>query len=336
MLYDVQKRRSLSSVLKENCMKAVRSEHFPLIAILIVLIAGFATMTDGKSLHTDNLLNILLQSSMVGVVSVGQALVLITAGIDLSVGGTAVLVACIGASLLSTEPSFLGSIPLAAGLVLMLLAGAGFGAINGVLVSRLRLAPLIVTLATWQIANGTAFVVSHGGDTIRAPGAVAFIAHQSIGGVPIPAFIFIAFIVLGYSILRHTTFGHSIYAVGGNEATAWLSGIRVSTVRFWVYVISGLCAAVAAMVQMSRVMAASPNVITGLELDSIAAVVIGGVSLFGGKGSIIGVLVGVLILGVINNGMNMARLNIFMQYMVKGGIILVAVAIDAWRRRRLS
>jgi len=303
VLYDVQKRRSLSSVLKENCMKAVRSEHFPLIAILIVLIAGFATMTDGKSLHTDNLLNILLQSSMVGV---------------------------------GTEPSFLGSIPLAAGLVLMLLAGAGFGAINGVLVSRLRLAPLIVTLATWQIANGTAFVVSHGGDTIRAPGTVAFIAHQSIGGVPIPAFIFIAFIVLGYSILRHTTFGHSIYAVGGNEATAWLSGIRVSTVRFWVYVISGLCAAVAAMVQMSRVMAASPNVITGLELDSIAAVVIGGVSLFGGKGSIIGVLVGVLILGVINNGMNMARLNIFMQYMVKGGIILVAVAIDAWRRRRLS
>jgi len=215
------------------------------------------------------------------------------------------------------------------------------GAGNGILVSRARMTPLIVTLAVWQIAKGAGseFTTGAGNRPLVVaglPDALSFFGRGSIGGVPIPAIAFIAAIIAGYFILNHTTFGKSVYAVGGNEASAWLSGIKTKNVKFWVYVISGLCAAGAGMIQMSRVMSASNKVIGGLELDSIAAVVIGGVSLFGGTGSIVGVLLGVLIIGVINNGMNLAGLNIWMQDLVKGLVIFAAVAVDAWRRSRSS
>lgn len=338
MLDNSPNEKSPGSVLKEYWPKIVRNEYFALGVILGVLMAVFGVMTHGLSLRRANILNIMLQSSMRGVVSVGQAMVILTAGIDVSVGGMSALVACIGGALMTTMPGYLGPIPVGAGLILMLLAGAGLGAINGLFVSRLRLAPLIVTLATWQITRGAASIVSKE-ESMHLPDALAFVAHGSIGGVPIAAFIFVAAIVLGYFILNHTIFGNSVYAVGGNEPSAWLSGIRTRNTHFWVYIISGLCAAIAAMIQVSRVMSASPVVwgITGLELaiDSIAAVVIGGVSLFGGKGSIVGVLLGVLIIGVLNNGMNLAGLNIFTQYLLKGGVILVAVGVDAWRRRSL-
>ena len=338
MLGNKQSVKSSGSVVKEYSLKVARNENFALAVILVVLTAVFGVMTRGLSLSRANVLNVLLQSSMRGVVSVGQALVILTAGIDVSVGGLSALVACIGGALMTTMPGYVGPIPVSASLMLMLLAGAGLGAVSGLFVSRLRLAPLIVTLAMWQITRGAASVVSKE-ESIYLPDVMAFVAHQSIGGVPIAVFILVGAIVLGYFVLNHTTFGNSVYAVGGNEASAWLSGIKTRNTVFWVYVISGFCAAIAAIVQVSRVMSASPVIwgITGLELtiDSIAAVVIGGVSLFGGKGSIIGVLLGVLIIGVLNNGMNLAGLNIFTQYLLKGGVILAAVGVDVWRRRSL-
>jgi ribose/xylose/arabinose/galactoside ABC-type transport system permease subunit len=332
------KEKASGSVLKNRVLQLTRNENFTLVVILIVLVAVFGALTDRLSLSRDNVLNIMLQSSMRGVAAVGQALVILTAGIDVSVGGISTLVVCIGGALITTMPGYLGPIPWGAGLVIMLLAGAGLGAINGLFVSRLRLAPLIVTLAMWQITRGAASIVSKE-ESMHIPDALAFVAHSSIGGVPIAAFIFVAAIVLGYLLLNHTTFGSSVYAVGGNEINAWLSGIKTRNTHFWVYVISGFCAAIAAVVQVSRVMSASPVIwgITGLELaiDTIAAVVIGGVSLFGGKGSIIGALFGVLIIGVLNNGMNIAKLGIFTQSLLKGGVILAAVGVDAWRRRSL-
>jgi ribose/xylose/arabinose/galactoside ABC-type transport system permease subunit len=316
----------------------VRSEHFVLVLILIVLIAIFGVMSHGLSLSWDNALNILLQSSMRGIAAMGETLVILTAGIDISIGGMSTLVACIGGALMTTMPGYIGPIPVGAALMLMLLAGVGLGAINGLLVSRLRLAPLIVTLAMWLITFGAASVVSKD-QLMFLPDAMAFVAHQSIGGIPVVVFIFVAAIVLGYFLLNRTTFGNSVYGVGGSEAVTWLSGIKTQNIKFWVYVISGFCAAITAIIQASRVMNASPVIwgVTGLELtlDTIMAVGIGGVSLFGGKGSIIGVLLGVLILGVLNNGMNMAGINIFTQYMIKGVVILAAVGIDAWRRQSL-
>lgn len=333
-----QSERPSSSALRKYSSTIFRNENFALGVILGVLIAVFGVTTHSLSLGRANILNIMLQSSMRGVVSVGQAMVILTAGIDVSVGGLSALVACIGGALMTPLPGYVGPFPVGASLMVMLLAGAGLGAINGLFVSRLRLAPLIVTLAMWQITRGGASVVSKE-ESMYLPEAMAFVAHQSIGGVPIAVFILVGAIVLGYFVLNHTTFGNSVYAVGGSEASAWLSGIKTRNILFWVYVISGFCAAIAAIVQVSRVMSASPVIwgITGLELtiDSIAAVVIGGISLFGGKGNIIGVLLGVLIIGVLNNGMNLAGLNIFTQYLLKGGVILVAVGVDAWRRRSL-
>jgi ribose/xylose/arabinose/galactoside ABC-type transport system permease subunit len=338
MCNGLRSEKSRHSSLREYWQKVVRSEHFVLVLILIVLIAIFGVMSHGLSLSWDNALNILLQSSMRGIAAMGETLVILTAGIDISIGGMSTLVACIGGALMTTMPGYIGPIPVGAALMLMLLAGVGLGAINGLLVSRLRLAPLIVTLAMWLITFGAASVVSKD-QLMFLPDAMAFVAHQSIGGIPVVVFIFVAAIVLGYFLLNRTTFGNSVYGVGGSEAVTWLSGIKTQNIKFWVYVISGFCAAITAIIQASRVMNASPVIwgVTGLELtlDTIMAVVIGGVSLFGGKGSIIGVLLGVLILGVLNNGMNMAGINIFTQYMIKGVVILAAVGIDAWRRQSL-
>jgi len=285
------------------------------------------------------LVNIIIQSSTRSLAAVGQALVILTAGIDLSVGGIAILSGCMGGALMTATPGYLGPIGVGAGVLIMLLVGTGIGALNGLVVSRLRVPSLIVTLATWQIALGlgshlTALGTGRPAVIIELPKVLSILGRGDIGGVPSPVIAFVAAIVVGYFILNHTTFGKAVYSVGGNETTAWLSGIRTRNVKFWVFLISGLCAAVAGLLQMSRVLAASDALVGALELDSIAAVVVGGVSLFGGKGNIIGVLLGVLIIGVINNGMNIVGLNVWTQNLVKGGTIFAAVAVDAWRRRR--
>ena len=295
------------------------------------------SVTGGLFFTGTNLKNILLQSAIVGVVAVGQAFVILSAGIDLSVGGLGRMMAILGAVLLTTQPGYLGGggLPIGLGILIVLVAGAGVGACNGLLVSRLRLSPLIVTLAMWQLVNGASFQFSKEGETIRGlPDALGSLGQGSVGGVPVPIVIFLAAIVVGYLVLKYTRFGRSVYAVGGSEASAWLSGINVKNVRFFVYVISGFCAAIAGLIQISRIMGANVAVLYGLELDSITAVVIGGVSVFGGKGSMIGVLIGILILGVITNGMNLMGLNPQMKLVVKGAVILVAVAADAFRRRQ--
>jgi ribose/xylose/arabinose/galactoside ABC-type transport system permease subunit len=334
-----QRGSSAASRWKEYFLdRVVRHEAFTLGIILVSLIVTFAVNTGGLFLRFDNVMNIMVQSSIRGVAAVGQALVILTAGIDLSVGGVAVLTACLGGSLITRTPGYLGPIDVGPTIIIVLLVGLGIGAINGLLVSRLNMPALIVTLAMWQIAKGAASELTTGEGThplviADLPETLAFLGQGKIGVVPLPGIVFVASIVIGYFILNHTTFGKSVYSTGGNEATAWLSGLKTRNIKFWVYVISGLCASIAGVVQMSRIMSASNQVIGGLELDSIAAVVIGGVSLFGGSGSIVGVLLGVLIIGVINNGMNIAGLNIWMQDLVKGTVIFAAVAIDAWRRR---
>jgi len=329
-----QNEKSFGSVLKEKGAKVVRNEHFALTAILAGLIAVMAVLTQRAFLRPTNIRSLLLRSSIRGIAAVGQAFVMLSAGIDLSVGGVAILVSCLGASLMTESPRYAAHLPVALGVLIMVLVGIGLGASNGVMVSRFRMSPLIVTLAMWQIGIGGAFQVTKQGETVHyLPESLAFFGKGNIGGVPVPIIIFVAAIVVGYLVLNHTSFGRSIYAVGGSEVTAMLSGIKVKNIRFLVYTICGLCAGIAGVIQLSRIMAADTMVLYGLEIDSIAAVVIGGVSLFGGRGSIIGVLLGVLILGVVGNGMNLLGLTIYMQWMVRGGVILIAVVIDSLRRR---
>ena len=165
------------------------------------------------------------------------------------------------------------------------------------------------------------------------PESLAFLGEGTVAGIPVPGIIFITVAALGYFMLNHTTFGRSIYAVGGNPVSAWLTGIDVRRTLFTVYVIAGFMAGLAGVVMTARVMSASQQSLAGLELDSIAAATVGGVSLAGGKGTLIGAMLGTMIIGVVNNGMSVLRLPLPIQDIIKGSILITAVAIDSWRRR---
>jgi len=327
------------SKVRGNVSRLARNENFVLGAILVVLVVMFTVTTRGVILRPGNVRNFATQASVTGLATVGQAFVILTGGIDLSVGGTAAMALCLGAALMTTTPGYLGPIGAGPAVLIMLLVGAGFGAVNGLVVTRLRVSPLITTLATWHIALGLAShfaALSTGKPVIilELPKVLAVMRQGGIGGVSVAAVVFIAVFIIGYFILNHTSFGKSVYAVGGSEASAWLSGIKPRNIKFWVYLVSGLFTAIAGLLQMTRVLAASTQLMGALELDTIAAVVVGGVSLFGGGGNLIGVLMGVLIIGVANNGMNLMGLNAWLQNMVKGGTIFAVVAIDARRRNR--
>jgi ribose/xylose/arabinose/galactoside ABC-type transport system permease subunit len=215
----------------------------------------------------------------------------------------------------------------------MLLAAIGWGVINGLAVSRIGMPPLIVTLAMWQVTKGVAFEIGEGRSIGHLPDSLTFFGSGSVYGVPVPVIVFITVSVIGYFVLQYTTFGRSVYAVGGNPVSAWLSGIKVKHILFLVYVISAFLAGLAGLIFLGRIMTASMETLGGLELDSIAAVVIGGVSLMGGRGSIIGVVIGTIMIGVINNGMSILGADPFLQGVAKGVIIITAVAIDYIRRR---
>lgn len=224
-------------------------------------------------------------------------------------------------------------IPLPLGILVMLLAGIGWGAINGLSVSRIGMPALIVTLAMWQITKGVGFQLSQGQSVMNLPETLAFFGRGRIVGVPVPVIVFIVVAVVGYFILNYTTFGRSVYAAGGNPVSAWLSGIRVRNVLFSVHVISGFLAGLAGVLMTARIMTASLATLTGLEIDTIVAATVGGISLFGGKGSIIGVVVGALIIGVVNNAMTILGATPDTQGIVKGVIIITAVAVDYIRKR---
>jgi ribose/xylose/arabinose/galactoside ABC-type transport system permease subunit len=335
----LEKPKPSVTTAREFAKRIFRHENAILIGILIILIAMFGVLSHGKTSSAENMVTVLVQSSTRGIAAMGQTFVILTAGIDLSIGGLAILAACVGGALTGTESGAYGfggqvyGLPMGVGIIALLTVGAGFGAFNGLSVSRLRVPPLIVTLAIWQVTTGIAYQLTGGFVIGGLPPALSFLGTGRIAGVPVPIVIFIAFGVIAYFVLHHTTFGRSVYAVGGNPVSAWLSGIRVPRILLVVYMISGVTGAIAGLVAVARVMAASMTVMAGLELDTIAAVVIGGVSLAGGRGTIIGAIIGTIIIGVINNGLNILGVGAGVQEMVKGIIIYTAVTIDMQRRR---
>jgi len=242
----------------------------------------------------------------------------------------------LGAALMTNSPHLIMvSKPLSiyTGIPIILLVGLGWGAINGLAVSRIGLPPLIVTFATWQITSGVGFQIS-GGDTIfHLPDNLGFVRYGSVAGVPVSIVIWVVAAVVAYFVLNYTRYGRFVYAVGGNPVSAQLSGISVPTILFSVYAISAFLASLTGVMFMSKAMSASVQSLVFLELDCIAAVIIGGVSLYGGRGSLIGVVIGVLIIGVLNNTVSLFAASGGTQFIVKGVIIFAAVAIDILRRR---
>ena len=316
-----------------------KTENSVLLFILIGIIAALAGMTRGVSVTRDNVSSIMLRSSTIGIASIGQLFVVLTSGIDISVGGIAAVSMCLGGMLITGPeagvPGALNqvTIPVGAGVLVLLIFGMGIGATNGLLVSRLLMPPLIVTLAMWIITRGGATAITHGALVNNIPESLLAIGQGKIIGIPIPFIIFILVAGVAYFILNHTSFGKSVYATGGNPVTSWLSGIRTSRIKLSVYIISGLLAALSGALIMARSNVAAAIAVGSLELDTVAAVCIGGVSLFGGRGSLFGVVLGVLILSIISNGMNVMALGPASQETVRGIIIFTAVAIDQIRKR---
>lgn len=324
----IEKPRPARITPREVWQRFLRHENGVLALILLALIAGFGGMTKGLLVTRNNVTNIILQSSERGVASIGQAFVILTAGIDLSISGVALLTMILGASLMTGTTAF-PVVPIA----VMLLAGAGIGAVTGSTVSRIGVPALIITLGVWQICRGGAFLICKGYTLADLPSGISFIGAGKVAGVPVPIIIFVAVAVASYFVLYHTSFGRSVYAVGGNPISAWLSGVNVKNILFSAYVISGFMAALAGLIMMGRMACASMAAASALMLDSIAAVSIGGVSLMGGRGTLIGVIIGVMIIGVINNGMNIIGIHPAYQDIVKGVVIITAVCIDYLRRR---
>lgn len=294
----------------------------PLIGLFLLVIV--ITLLNPSFLSVNNLLNVLRQVSISALIAFGMTFVILTGGIDLSVGSTLALTGAVAASLLAS-----GTDPIIAmGLALML--GLLLGAINGVIITKGKVAPFIATLATMTIYRGLTLVYTEGRPVSGLGDSLAF---QMFGkgyffGIPVPVITMIVAFAVLYFILHKTTFGRRVYAVGGNEEAAKLSGISPDRVKIAVYAITGLLAAMSALILTSRLNSAQPTAGEAYELDAIAAVVLGGTSLTGGKGWIFGTLVGALIIGVLNNGMNLIGVSSFFQQVVKGVVILLAVLID--------
>jgi ribose/xylose/arabinose/galactoside ABC-type transport system permease subunit len=292
------------------------------IYFAFVLLSGTLAACSPAFRTFSNAENILQQISVNGIMAIGMTLVIITAGIDLSVGSVLALAGVVATSFAQ------GNHPLIVPVALGVLTGFVCGLVNGVLIAKRRLAPFIVTLGMMTVARGLALVYTGGRPEINLSDGYDQIGSGSILNVPFPAIIFFVMILLGIFILHYTRFGRYIYAVGGNELAAKVSGVNTDRVLIGVYAITGALAGVAGIVLSSRVMSGPPAAGQGYELDAIAAVVIGGTSLSGGIGSIAGTIVGVLIIGVMNNGLDLLNVSSYWQLVVKGAIIVCAVLLD--------
>jgi len=300
------------------------SDNGALVGLLVLCLAMFIATPD--FLTPNNLLNVGIQVAVVAILAFGQTFVIVTAGIDLSVGSVAALSAMVAAF---TGQSW-GMPPMVA-LLFGLLTGLAAGMLSGAATAYGKLPPFIATLAMLSVARGLTLVVSNG-IPIPTPSVVTWLGG-SVGPIPMPVVVMLVMGAIGWFILNRLSIGRAMYAVGGNLEAARLSGIPVKRVLVTVYALSGIFAAVAGLVLSGRLASAQPQAATGYELDAIAAVVIGGASLAGGVGKISGTLIGALVLAVIRNGLNLLNVSAFWQQVIIGLVIAVAVGIDVLRRK---
>ncbi|MGO3497058.1 MAG: ABC transporter permease [Staphylococcus equorum] len=294
----------------------------PFIGLILLVI--IISALNSAFLEPSNLFNLLRQVSINGLIAFGMTFVILTGGIDLSVGSTLALSSAMVAILM------VSGVDSIIALLLGCIFGAVLGAVNGLLITLGKMAPFIATLATMTVFRGLTLVITDGNPITNLNGSYAF---QLFGrgyflGIPVPGVtMFVTFIIL-YILLHKTVFGRQTYAMGGNEKAAFISGIKVNKLKIMIYSLAGLMSAMAGAILTSRLNSAQPTAGMSYELDAIAAVVLGGTSLTGGKGRILGTLIGVLIIGVLNNGLNLLGVSSFYQQVVKGVVIIIAVLID--------
>ncbi|MFJ8155754.1 substrate-binding domain-containing protein [Streptomyces sp. NPDC094468] len=296
------------------------------LTALIVLVIAMSALS-GDFLTTDNLLNVGVQAAVTAILAFGVTFVIVAAGIDLSVGS----VAALSATVLAWSATSHG-VPVFLAVVLAVATGIAAGLVNGFLIAYGKLPPFIATLAMLSVARGLSLVISEG-SPIAFPDSVSHLGDTLGGWLPVPVLVMVVMGLIAAFVLGRTYIGRSMYAIGGNEEAARLSGLRVSKQKLAIYALSGLFAAVAGIVLASRLSSAQPQAANGYELDAIAAVVIGGASLAGGTGKASGTLIGALILAVLRNGLNLLNVSAFWQQVVIGVVIALAVLLDTVRRK---
>ncbi|HAS3149435.1 TPA: ribose ABC transporter permease [Vibrio cholerae] len=320
--------RTMTNTTSDNRKKLLSKEWLieqkSLIALLFLVVV--VSFLNPNFFTVDNLLNILRQTSVNAIIAVGMTLVILTAGIDLSVGSVLALCGAFAATLVEMEVPVLVAVPTA------LLAGATLGAISGIIIAKGKVQAFIATLVTMTLLRGVTMVYTDGrpistGFTDTADTFAWFGTGYALG-IPVPVWLMVVVFAGAWYLLNHTRFGRYVYAVGGNESATRLSGINVDRVKIGVYAICGLLAALAGIIVTSRLSSAQPTAGMGYELDAIAAVVLGGTSLMGGKGRIMGTLIGALIIGFLNNALNLLDVSSYYQMIAKAVVILLAVLVD--------
>lgn len=297
--------------------------------LVFALLCAVASVMSPEFLSQANLVNVMRQMALAGITGVGMTFVIITAGIDISIGSIIAVVGVIAAMMLGH------GLPIPMVIAGGLLVGSLLGALNGLGITLGRVPPFIMTLGMMVAARGVAMTLSDG-QPIDASGGADFIwlGWGTVFGLPVPVIVFAVVCALSYVLLRYTAFGRAIYAVGSNREAARLAGINVGATTLAVYVISGFLAALTALILVSRLTVGEPTLGTGVELEAIAIAVIGGASLFGGEGGVVGAVIGAAILAVLANVMNLIGVSPFTQQIVKGLIIIFAVLLEMRRHRK--
>ncbi|XOB66178.1 ribose ABC transporter permease [Deferribacteres bacterium DY0037] len=296
----------------------------PLLGLIIL--AVIISLINPRFLSVNNILNVLRQTSINAVIAAGMTFVILTGGIDLSVGSILAICGAVSAFMIAADAG------VAVTLFTTLSLGTILGVLAGIAITKGKVQPFIATLVGMTLLRGATLVftdgkpISTGYDT--AADIYAWFGTGYIFGIPVPVFLMIAVFGISYYVLKHTRFGRYVYAIGGNEEASRLSGVRVSRVKIAVYAISGLTSAVAGIILTSRLSSAQPTAGAGYELDAIAAVVLGGTSLAGGVGTVFGTLIGALIIGILNNALNLMNVSSYYQMIAKGSVILIAVLMD--------
>jgi ribose transport system permease protein len=314
-----------TSALRERLSGAV-SQLAAAGALIVVFV--FLAFASSDFLSADNLFNIGSQTAVVAVIAIGMTLVIITAGIDLSVGSVAALSGVMGVTLMV---SF--GLPVPLGILGGILVGGIAGLVNGLLVAFAGLNPFIATLGMLSVARGLTYISTGAVAVFGAPDSFRLLGQGVLGPIPIPILVIVVVAIAGYVVLSRTRLGRYAYAMGSNLEAARLSGIPIKRYLTTVYVIAGALAGLGGMIAASRVNSGQPNYGLGLELDVIAAAVIGGASLFGGQGTVVGTLIGAFLIALIRNGAVLLNVDVFYQSVIIGVVIWIAVFWDQYRRR---
>jgi ribose transport system permease protein len=291
--------------------------------VILVLIFAFATPV---FMTPNNLLNITRQISVISLISIAMTMVIITGGIDLSVGSVIALAGIITASCLKDT-----QMPIPVAVIIGILVGMSTGLVNGLLVAYLNMPAFITTMGTMTVLRGLGYIYTQAYPIYDLPRSFKVLGQGYIGRIPIPTIIFIVLAVLVYLLLRKTVFGRHIYAIGGNPEASKLAGINTKIVSLTVYVLSGFICGIAAVMQTARVGAGLPTIGEGFELDAIAAAVIGGTAMSGGSGTVLGTIIGSILLGVLSNGLSLMDVDSYIMKVISGLVVILAVLIDQLR-----